>query len=121
MPVIRWARAIGAGDLVVDLLCDRVEMLAQESDALEREQRGLGRSARERARDLVFEASRLVARVADPHWEISVLLRLSDVLDRFGDRDDATLLQVRALQLTVGSTLPPTPPGAEDASRAQRH
>jgi hypothetical protein len=37
--------------------------------------------------------------VADPDWEIKVLLRVSDVLDRCGDRDDAVQLQTRALRL----------------------
>jgi hypothetical protein len=117
---LRWARAVGAGDQVVDLLCSAVEMHAGESEALERDERGRGRPARERARDLVFEASRLAARVADPRWEVTVLLRLSDVLDRFGDRDDATLLQVRALQLTVGGSTSLSP-GASDASARHPH
>jgi tetratricopeptide (TPR) repeat protein len=117
---LRWARAVGAGDQVVDLLCSAVEMHAAESDALELDERGSGRLSRERARDLVFETTRLAARVADPRWEVTVLLRLSDVLDRFGDRDDATQLQVRALQLTVGGATS-TPPGAADASPSRRH
>jgi hypothetical protein len=117
----RWARATGAGDLGVDLLCERVETLAAVSDAQERAQPGSGRPARDRARDLVFEASRRAARVADPRWEVTVLLRLSDVLDRFGDRDDATQLQVRALQLTVGARAEPPPPSAADAALIRRH
>jgi hypothetical protein len=99
---LRWAHATGGGDQVVDLQCECVELLALQSDAQERQSRGSGRPARERARDLVFEATRGAARVADPQWEVTVLLRLSDVLDRFGDRDDATTLQVRALRLTMG-------------------
>ena len=35
-------------------------------------------SAREAARDHIFEASSLAARVADPRWEVTVLLHLSD-------------------------------------------
>lgn len=118
---LRWAHAVGAGDQVVDLQCECIELLASESEALERGLHGSGRAAREQARDLVFDAARLAARVADPRWEVSVLLRLSDVLDRFGDRDDATVLQVRALQLTAGATLPPTAPSVADASHARRH
>ncbi len=102
---LRWAHAAGSADQVVDLLCESVELLALQSEAQERDERGSGRPARDRARDLVFEASRRASRVADAQWEVSVLLRLSDVLDRFGDRDDATTLQVRALQLTVGGDL----------------
>jgi hypothetical protein len=117
---LRWARAVGARDQVVDLLCSAVEMHAGESEALERAERGSGRASRERARDLVYEASRLAAHVADPRWEVTVLLRLSDVLDRFGDRDDATQLQVRALQLTVGGAMS-TSPGAADESSRRHH
>ena len=36
-----------------------------------------------------------------PHWEIKVLLRASDVLDRCGDHDDAITLQTRAMELMV--------------------
>lgn len=116
---MRWARASGQGDLLVELMCEAVETLAGESDQLEREERGSGRPSRERARDLVFDATQRVARVADPRWEVTVLLRLSDVLDRFGDRDDATQLQVRALQITVGSAAPS--PMAADGASQRRH
>ena len=53
----------------------------------------------------------LAARVADPRWEVTVLLHLSDVLDRFGDRDDAVNLQTRALRLmsSAGSSAAPDP------------
>jgi hypothetical protein len=118
---LRWARVSGGSDQCVDLLCDTVECLAQASDQLEQQQPGSGRPQRDRARDRVFEATRLAARVADARWEVTVLLRLSDVLDRFGDRDDATVLQVRALQLTVGACLEPARPNASDAALIRRH
>lgn len=118
---LRWARLTGSGDQAVDLLCEAVELLAEQSEQAEREQAGSGRRARERARDAVFEASQWAARVADPRWEVTVLLRLSDVLDRFGDRDDATLLQMRALQLTVGHRPEPPHPELADASARRRH
>ena len=52
-----------------------------------------------------FEASATGARsVADPQWEITVLLRVSDVLDRCGDHDDAVALQSRAMRLMYGSS-----------------
>jgi hypothetical protein len=41
--------------------------------------------------------------VADTGWEAQVLLRISDVFDRCGDRDDAVQLQTRALRLMSGS------------------
>ena len=100
---LRWARSGGSTDQVVDLLCDLCETAAAVAEALERQQPGHGRSARERARDHAFEATTRVSQVADPGWEASVLLRISDVLDRCGDHDDAALLQVRALRLMSGS------------------
>ena len=118
---LRWSHAVGSVDARADLLCEWVELLAEQADAAERLERGSGRPARERARDAIFEASQAAARVADPRWEVTVLLRLSDVLDRFGDRDDATLLQMRALQLTVGHRPEAGPPRAQDAVSAQRH
>ena len=111
---LRWASATGSADQRVDLLCEIVETLAAESDAMERQRPGTGRASRDQARDRVFEASQLAARVADARWEVTVLLRLSDVLDRFGDRDDATQLQMRALLLTVGGS--PEAPKAADAA-----
>lgn len=99
---LRWAHALGNRDQAVALTCDIIELLAHQAEEHERERPGSGRQAREQARDLVFEATRHAAGVADPAWEVTLLLRLSDVLDRFGDRDDATQLQIRALQLTVG-------------------
>lgn len=86
-------------DQRVELLCERVTALAQHSAELEAQQTGNGRPWREAARDHIFEASRLAANVADARWEVKVLLHLSDVLDRFGDRDDAVNLQTRALRL----------------------
>lgn len=116
-----WSQALGAVDARADLLCEWAELLAERSDRAEAEEPGSGRPDRERARDAVFEASQVAARVADPRWEVTVLLRLSDVLDRFGDRDDATLLQMRALQLTVGQRPDSAPPRAQDASPQRRH
>lgn len=118
---LRWARATGATDQCVDLHCEIVEMLARQADGYEQTLPGSGRPTRDLARDHVFEATRLATRVADARWEVTVLLRLSDVLDRFGDRDDATLLQVRALQLTVGASLEPQRPNAADAALLRRH
>ena len=47
------------------------------------------------------------ARVSDPQWEIKVLLRISDVLDRCGDHDDAVELQSRAMRLMYGDCAEP--------------
>ena len=77
---LRWARSGGSTDQVVDLLCDLCET-----------------------------AAAVAGQVADPEWEASVLLRISDVLDRCGDHDDAAQLQVRALRLMSGSLYPGLP------------
>lgn len=86
-------------DQRVELLCERISSLAQHAADQEQQRIGSGRPARDSARDHIFEASRLAGTVADPRWEVKVLLHLSDVLDRFGDRDDAVNLQTRALRL----------------------
>jgi tetratricopeptide (TPR) repeat protein len=97
---LRWARAAQATDQVVDLLCElcdtRTSLAAQLTES------AAAHAARERARDAAFEASSLAAHVADADWEVKVLLRVSDVLDRLGDHDDATQLQTRALRLMSG-------------------
>jgi hypothetical protein len=96
---LRWARAAGSTDHTVDLLCALCDLAERLASSQDQRAAGLGHAARERARDHAFEASLLAGRVADPDWEIKVLLRVSDVLDRCGDRDDAVQLQTRALRL----------------------
>jgi hypothetical protein len=88
-------------DQRVELLVERISVLAEHAEKLEARGRGRGRRARDAAREHVFEAAGLSARVAD----------LSDVLDRFGDRDDAVNLQTRALRLMSGPSAgaPPDP------------
>ena len=98
---LRWATVMGAIDLCADLNCALAEVSASAAE------QGLAhgapadslRRARERSRDLAFEAVRLAPRTTDPHFELRVLLRASDVLDRCGDHDDASQLQQRALVL----------------------
>jgi hypothetical protein len=99
---LRWARVAGSTDATVDLLCELCDMAERLAQTLDKQRRGKGHAARERARDHAFEASTLAGRVADPSWEIRVLLRISDVLDRCGDRDDAVQMQARALRLMAG-------------------
>lgn len=103
---LRWSRLAGSTDGVVDLLCALAETAARRAAAQEAEGRGRGRAARERARDHAFEASQLAAHVADPRWEVQVLLRISEVLDRCGDRDDALQLQQRALRIVTAQPAP---------------
>ena len=110
----RWALALGAADLRADLACAAAELAAGAADlALTDTEDGCSlRRARDRARDQAFEAARLAGQTADPHWEIQVLLRASDVLDRCGDHDDAVQMQHRALVLMglhERDTAPDTP------------
>jgi hypothetical protein len=100
---LRWGRVTGSNDLLVDLLCEASETACSLAEHLDARRAGQGRPARERARDHAFEVTTLAGHTADTHWEVQVLLRISDVLDRCGDRDDAMLLQTRALRLMSGS------------------
>ncbi len=86
-------------DQRVELHCEIINVLAQLSTAFERQGAGNGRAARDTARQHIFKASMLAAHLADTAWEAKVLLHLSDILDGFGDRDEAAHLQNRALQL----------------------
>jgi len=44
------------------------------------------------------DAARLAGQTTEPHWEVKLLLRASDVLDRCGDHDDAVLMQLGRLE-----------------------
>ena len=58
--------------------------------------------ALERTRERASEVAGLASGVSDPEWEVKVLLRISDVLDRCGDHGDAVELQSRAMRLMYG-------------------
>lgn len=113
---LRWAGVMGGPDLRADLQCALAEVATNAADLAQlRGERGPdGRRARDRARDHAFEAVRLAGQATDPHWEVKLLLRASDVLDRCGDHDDAVLLQQRALEL-MGLHQPDLP--ADDGGR----
>ena len=97
---LRWAVQMGGQDLAADLHCAWAEVATNAADLAEAQgEQARGRAARDRARDQAFEAARLAGLATDPNWEIRVLLRASDVLDRCGDHDDSVLLQQRALVL----------------------
>ena len=99
---LSWARLLGAADAAVDILC----LLAETGCAIAELRAAEGQAQRhavlERTRDRAFEAVALAAHVADAQWEVTVLLRISDVLDRCGDHDDAVQLQSRAMCLMYG-------------------
>ncbi len=98
---LRWARALGATDACVDLLCESAELAIAVAASRQSNEAAQARAARERARDQSFEATRLAQRCADPQWEVSVLMRISEVLDHCGDHEDALALHCRALQLIM--------------------
>jgi hypothetical protein len=102
---LRWAMTLGAADASVDLVCELAELAVRRADSMAGHDAAAVRAAREQARDRCFEAAGLASRSADPHWEVHVLLRVSDVLDRCGDHDDAISLQCRALHLLVSDGL----------------
>lgn len=98
---LRWAVVMGSADNCADLHCALAEVatLAAELAVAHNELPAAVHHWQDRARDHAFEAAGLAAHVTDPHWEVKLLLRASDVLDRCGDHDDAVLLQQRALVL----------------------
>jgi hypothetical protein len=95
----RWAGLLGAADSRLDLLCELAETMLEASLAYDDDEPQHARRLRDQTRDHCFEVSRLCGHCADAQWEVTVLLRVSDVLDRCGDHDDAIALQCRALQL----------------------
>jgi len=118
---LRWSRLTGSVDASVDPLCELGETAATRAEQLDDGEResGRGHLARERARDAAFDAAQRAAHVADSRWAITVLLRISDVLDRCGDRHDAVGMQARAPRLMAGDgAVPPDLqqlPGVRDA------
>lgn len=98
------ARGLGAADASVDALCMLAELALERAERLtgQDEPRGAHR-LRDAARDHAFEATQLAQHAADPQWEVTVLLRVSDLFDRLGDHEDAIALQCRALGLITGA------------------
>lgn len=99
---LRWAAMLPGSDARVDLLCELAETGCAAADAARTAQEDdhrAGRAERERARDHAFEAARLAGQTTDAHWEVKVLLRVSDVLERCGDHEDAASMQSRAIRL----------------------
>jgi hypothetical protein len=109
-----WAHALGAIDQSVEILCQLTEVSCALAEQHARTDARRGHAALERTRDRAFEITAMAGHVADEEWEIKVLLRISDVLDRCGDHDDAVELQSRALRLMYGDCL--GAPGVEAAA-----
>lgn len=98
-----WARLLGAVDTSIDLLCDLADLAVSRAAANAPYDDRRTQLAYEEARDLGFEAAELARQCADPHWEVNVLIRVSETLNLCGDHDDALELQRRALNLIVST------------------
>jgi type II secretory pathway component PulM len=93
-------REARAADARVAALCELGESALDQAALLDGQDETRGvRQLRDAARDHGFEASRIALHAADPQWEITVLLRVSELFDRLGDHDDAIALQCRAAGL----------------------
>jgi hypothetical protein len=100
---LQLARSLSAVDASVDALCELAELSCARATLLDEQDESRGaQRLRDAARDHGFEAARLALRSADPQWEITVLLRVSDLFDCLGDHDDAIALQCRAVELMTG-------------------
>lgn len=102
---LEWAGLLHSHDLRTDLLCALAEVACNEADlsVARRDDSPDGlasrKAARERAHDWAVEAAVLAGRTSDTNWEMKVLLRASDVLERGGEHDAAAALQNRAITL----------------------
>lgn len=97
---LHCAAQLGGSDLQADLHCAWAEVATNAGDlATAQGDTGSCAAARDRARDHALEAARLARRASDPQWEMRLVLRASDVLERCGDHEAAMQLQQRALQL----------------------
>ena len=98
-------RLASAVDLRADLLCALAEMACNDADQTQLldhptdATRAHGRASKRRARQHAHQAADLAAATSDPQWEVTILLRASDVLDRCGDHDDAELMHHHAQTL----------------------
>lgn len=115
---LHWGAMMGGHDLLADLQCAMAEVASNADDLAQNQgEQAASRTARGRAREHAVEAARLAGLVSDPQWEIRVLMRASDVLDRCGDHDDAVQLQQRAMVLMGlhNAAADSTPPQADAA------
>ena len=112
--------ALAGVDAQVDVLCELGELVARAAERAERTTSGGGLDATQRARHHATAAAQLAARVSDPAWEVTLLLRISDIFNRLGDHFDASALQTRALRLMAqqSSTLRARP-GTLSAGRTR--
>ena len=122
---LHWAGVMGATDTSTDLHCALAEVATNVADlaGAQGASKASLRQARSQSRHHALEAARLAGHTTDPHWEVKVLLRASDVLDRCGSHGDAVQLQYRAMAL-IGLHNPAAqagtvPPGLHTAGSFQ--
>lgn len=116
---------LASEDLQADLLCALAEVCCNAADAWDASHRhddggphtpAPRHPARDRAHAWAAQAAHQAPRVSDTAWQVTVLLRAADVLERGGELDDALRLQRQALALEhPGPTSPWSP--TEPASR----
>ena len=110
---LQLARSLSAVDASVDALCELAELSIARAALLDGQDEARGAyRLRDAARDHGFEAAQLALRSADPQWEITVLLRVSDLFDQLGDHDDAIALQCRAVELMTSTARVGSPAAA---------
>jgi hypothetical protein len=116
---LRVARTERLAREAVDVLCLLAETAAALAGADATTEPSDRHSARERARDQSYEATLLAARCDDRPWEVDVLMRVAEILDRCGDHDDAVALHARALERVMQPFLSSAP--APLGQPARRH
>ncbi len=121
---LRWAAVMGSADAGVRLLCEAAEVCCDAAEMMVLTQPGRSRAAFARTREHALHAVQLAQRVADPQWEIKVLLRVSDVLNRCGSHGEAASLQARALGMMSGAgptQAKPAPEATKAPARSVYH
>jgi hypothetical protein len=95
---LRWARTLlNSRDLLADLLCERGELAADMALDADSSSPDADPDSWLMARACAAEAAGLAASTSDPDWEIKLLLRASDLLNRLGCTGDAVAIQARAM------------------------
>ena len=107
---LRIALVQPAMDAACLLWCEQAEVLAAWA---ERVPAGPQRAwLREQARESCLAAVALAGRCADPDWEVKLLLRASDALDRAGEHADAIGVQCHAMRRAARDDTPEPRPAA---------
>lgn len=114
-----WAHLVPGVDTRIDVLCELAEVTSAQFEGIDDSEPATRQACLERARAHAFEAAELASHSADSHWEVKVLLRVSDVFNRCGDHDDAAQIQNRAMTL-LGLQPAEDLPGSEPRSDALR-